>query len=105
MSDQNQQPQEQAQEQEKSPREMLKEVSAQLQSLSATRAACATMMQNQRIRIVDETDESEDPLSITLNGQAAQGLLQPLLQAVNANREQLINQKEYLLNQLDEEAQ
>ena len=91
------------QEPEKNPKDILKEVSAQLQSLSATRAACTSMMQNQKIRIVDETDESEDPLSITLSGQAAVGLLQPLLQAVNVNREQLINQKEYLLNELDKE--
>lgn len=100
MSDQQTQEQEQEQ---VDPKEALKQLSEQLKSLSATRAACVTMINNQKIRIVDETDESEDPLSITLNGQAASGLLTPLLQAVNANREQLINQKEQLLNQIEGE--
>lgn len=100
MSDQEQTLEKQEQE---NPKETLKQVSEQLKSLSATRAACMTMIQNQKIKIVDETDESEDPLSITLNGQAAAGLLTPLLQAVNANREQLINQKEYLLNLIEGE--
>jgi hypothetical protein len=89
--------------QELNPKEMLKQVSERLQSLSATRAACQQMIENQQIKIVDATDESEDPLSITLSGQAAATVLSPLLQGVNANREQLINQKEALLNQLDPE--
>lgn len=95
---------EQVKEQEQQdPKEALKQVSEQLKSLSATRAACITMINNQKIKIVDETDETEEPLSISLNGQAVSGLLSPLLQAVNANREQLINQKEYLLNQIEGE--
>lgn len=82
-------------------RNQLQEVSTQLQNLASTRAACSQMMQNQKIKIVDLTDESEDPLAITLQGNAASQVLSPLLQGVNANREQLINIKENLLNQLD----
>lgn len=81
-------------------RNQLKEVSAQLQNLASTRAACSQMMQNQKIKIVDLTDESEDPLAITLQGNAASQILTPLLQGVSANREQLINIKERLLNEL-----
>lgn len=96
MSDVNQEQQEQ-----KSPKELLKDVSASLQQLSTTRAACQQMIQGQQIKIVDATDESENPLGINVTGQAAVAILSQLLQGVNANREQLINQKEYLLNQLD----
>ena len=85
-------------------RNQLKEVSAQLQNLASTRAACSQMMQNQKIKIVDLTDESEDPLAITLQGNAASQILTPLLQGVSANREQLINIKENLLNQLSGDA-
>lgn len=79
-------------------KEQLKRVSEDLRNLAATRAACEQILKNKNIKIVDLADETDDPLSITLSGNAVESVIMPLYRGVNANREQLINAKEQLLN-------
>lgn len=85
-------------------KQQLQRVSSQIQNLNNTRAACAQMIQDQKIKLVDEgqeIQEGEDPLSISLSGQMVNQLLTPFIQSLNTFREQLIDMKEQILNQMD----
>jgi len=83
--------------------EKLAQINANLNSLKATEAACSKILENKTIKIVDLSDTSEDPLSLTLNGNAVVAVLRPIVQGVEANRNQMISIKEQLLSAIEEE--
>lgn len=77
--------------------EKLAQVNTQLNNLKATETACAEILKDKNIRIVNVADESEEPLSLTLTGSAVVSVIQPIVQGVAANRDQLVAIKEQLL--------
>lgn len=83
--------------------EKLAQVNANLNSLKATEVACAKILENKSIKIVDLSDTSEDPLSLTLNGNAVMAVLRPIMQGVESNRNQMISIKEQLLSLIEQE--
>lgn len=83
--------------------ERLTQVNAQLSSLRSTEAACAEILKNKNIRITDLADESEEPLSLTLTGNAVTTVIRPVLQGVTANKDQLVAIKEQLLAMREQE--
>lgn len=83
--------------------EKLAQVNANLNSLKATEVACAKILENKSIKIVDLSDTSEDPLSLTLNGNAVVAVLRPIMQGVENNRNQMITIKEQLLALIEQE--
>ncbi|MBP6914367.1 hypothetical protein KBB74_02645 [Candidatus Parcubacteria bacterium] len=83
--------------------EKLAQVNANLNSLKATETACAKILENKTIKIVDLSDTSEDPLSLTLSGNAVVAVLRPIIQGVESNRNQMIAIKEQLLALIEQE--
>lgn len=83
--------------------EKLAQVNANLNSLKATETACAKILENKTIKIVDLSDTSEDPLSLTLSGNAVVAVLRPIIQGVENNRNQMIAIKEQLLALIEQE--
>jgi len=83
--------------------EKIAQVNANLNSLKATETACAKILENKTIKIVDLSDTSEDPLSLTLSGNAVVAVLRPIIQGVESNRNQMIAIKEQLLALIEQE--
>ena len=92
-----------ADEQELTLQEKLTRVNGSLNDLRATEAACNEILKEKRIKIINLADTSEDPLALTLNGNATVAVIQPILRGVDANREQLVTIKEQLLAALEAE--
>lgn len=103
MAEENTQVQEQEKQEELTLQERLAQVNTQLSSLRQTEAACAEILKNKNIRIVDLADESEEPLSLTLTGNAVTTVIRPIVQGISSNKEQLITIKEQLLTVMEQE--
>ena len=84
-------------------KEKLEQVNAQLNSLAATEAACEEILKDKNIKIVNLADESEDPLALTITGNAVISVIRPIVNGVQSNRAQLIKIKEQLLALIEEE--
>jgi hypothetical protein len=61
------------------------------------------MVRGKNIRIVNLADESEEPLSLTITGNAVNSVIGPIAQGVSSNRNQLVAIKEQLLAALESE--
>lgn len=83
--------------------EKLAQVNAQLGNLKATEAACAEILKEKNIKIVNVADESEEPLSLNITGNAVTSVIRPIVQGVTANKDQLVSIKEQLLMALEAE--
>lgn len=81
--------------------EKLGQVNAQLANLKATEGACAEFLKDKNIKIVNAADESDEPLSLNLTGNAVASVIRPIVQGVNQNKEQLISIKEQLLEAIE----
>jgi hypothetical protein len=77
--------------------EKLAQVNMQLNNLKATEAACAEILKDKNIKIVNVADESEEPLSLNITGNAVTAVVRPIVQGVTQNKDQLIAIKEQLL--------
>ncbi len=77
--------------------EKLTQVNTQLNSLRATEAACVEILKEKNIRITNLADESEEPLSLTLTGNAVTSVIRPIVTGVTTNKDQLVAIKEQLL--------
>lgn len=91
------------QQKELTTQEKIVQVNAQLESLSQTENACVEMAKGKNIKIVNLADEGEEPLSLTITGNAVNSIINPIVQGVSANRNQLIALKEQLLSMLESE--
>ena len=83
--------------------EKLEQVNMQLNNLRATEAACVEILKDKNIKIVNVADESEEPLSLNLTGNAVVSVIRPIVQGVTANKEQLVSIKEQLLMAKEQE--
>jgi len=83
--------------------EKLAQVNANLNSLRATENACSEILKDKNIKIVNLADTTEDPLTLTLQGNAVVAVIRPIVQGVEANRTQLIAIKEQLLAAIEAE--
>lgn len=90
-------------ERELTTQEKLANVNTRLENLRMTEAACGELLKDKNIKIVNLADESEDPLSLTLNGDAVVSVIRPIAQGVVANRNQLVTIKEQLLAAVEAE--
>lgn len=86
-------------------KETLSQVSQQLASIQSTRKSCAKLIETGSIKLVDngtELREGEEPIGITVSSQEmVQAMLRPVVNQLDAKREQLLNVKEQLLSQLE----
>lgn len=96
------QTQEQEQERELTLQERLAQVNAQLNNLRSTEAACNELLKDKNIRITNLADESEEPLALTITGNAVTTVVRPILQGVVANKEQLVSIKEQILAAMEQ---
>ena len=83
--------------------EKLAQVNTNLNNLKATETACADILKDKHIKIVNMADTSEDPLSLTLQGNAVVAVIRPIVQGIEANRNQLVAIKEQLLSAIEAE--
>jgi hypothetical protein len=83
-------------------KEQLKNVDEKLQGLAQTKSICEAMLElgNIKVEQVKELKEGETPLVINLNGDISRVVLNPLLAFVGQRREQFLNVKEQLLQQM-----
>lgn len=81
--------------------EKLGQVNAQLANLKATEGACIEFLKDKNIKIVNAADESAEPLSLSLTGNAVASVIRPIVQGVNQNKEQLVSIKEQLLEAIE----
>lgn len=84
-------------------KEKLAQVNANLNSIKQTEAACAEILKDKNIKIVNLADESEEPLSLTLTGNAVTSVIRPIVTGITQNRDQLIAIKEQLLSAMEAE--
>jgi hypothetical protein len=103
MADENTAPVEQTTAPELSNKEKLEQINQSLGNLRATEAACSEILKNKKIKIIDLADTSEDPLSLTLNGNAVVSVIRPIVQGVEQSRTQLVALKEQLLDLIEKE--
>ena len=66
-------------------------------------AACAEILKDKNIKILNLADESEEPLSLTLTGDAVVSVIRPIASGITANRNQLVAIKEQLLAAVEAE--
>ena len=92
-----------AEEKELTLQEKLEQVNINLNNLKATEAACAEILKDKHIKIVNMADTSEDPLSLTLQGNAVVAVIRPITQGIEANRAQLVAIKEQLLAAIEKQ--
>lgn len=84
-------------------KEKLAHINTQLESLKATEVACDEILKDKNIRIVNLADTSEDPLALTITGNAVISVIRPIAQGVQSNRNQLVSMKEQLLTLIEKE--
>lgn len=82
--------------------EKLAQVNVQLNNLKATEAACVEILKDKNIKIVNVADESDEPLSLNLTGNAVTSVIRPIVQGVTANKDQLVAIKEQLLMAMEQ---
>ena len=84
-------------------KEKLAQVNLQLESLKATEVACDEILKDKNIKIVNLADTSEDPLALTITGNAVISVIRPVVNGVQSNRNQLVSIKEQLLVLIEQE--
>jgi hypothetical protein len=88
---------------EKTSKERLEEINAQLKNVNATLVVCEEIVKSKNIRIVNGADTSDQPTYITMTGDAVVEVVRPIITGVGANRAQLISAKEAVLADLEAE--
>jgi hypothetical protein len=84
-------------------KDKLNQINSSLENLKVTESACAELLKDKKIKIVNLADTSDDPLSLTLQGNAVTSVIRPILQGVESSRLQLVSIKEQILEVIEKE--